>query len=101
MNANNVQHVSGYDLTIELNQEGNRLALYLLKQCHDWVVTHGPDRTFTASWVLGGISALNLRALSSRGILEKVGSSRGGHRAYYRMVDPEGVAEALRAIGLA
>jgi hypothetical protein len=68
---------------------------------YDWVLERGRDQTFAARWVLGEIPVINLRTLSARGILEKVGSSRRGHRAYYRMVDPDAVGAALHARGLA
>jgi hypothetical protein len=42
---------------------------------------------FAARCVLGGIPVLNLRTLQSGGILEKVGPSHGGNRAYHRMID--------------
>jgi hypothetical protein len=42
----------------------------------------------------------NLLPLSRRGIVEKIGESRHrGHRAGYRIVDPNGVARALRELG--
>jgi hypothetical protein len=41
-----------------------------------------------------------LRTLSTYGLIEKVGdSTRGGRRAYYRMRDRAGVAQALRELG--
>lgn len=64
------------------------------------MLKHGSDQDFAARWVLGGIPAVNLRTLSAKGILLKVGSARQGHRVYYRMLDMEGVAKALREIGL-
>ena len=93
--------MSTYDRIVHLAREGNALALGILKQCYDWVLKHGRDQMFAARWVLGGIPVLNLRTLSARGILEKVGSARGGHRAYYRMVDPDDVGRALCTLGLA
>jgi hypothetical protein len=46
------------------------------------------DQVFAARWVLGGIPVVNLKTLRARGILEKVRSSRGGHRAYCRIMGP-------------
>jgi hypothetical protein len=41
-----------------------------------------------------------LRTLAAYGLIEKVGeSTRGGRRAYYRMVDRPAVDAALRALG--
>ena len=93
--------MSTYDRTMQLAREGNALALGILKQCYDWVLKQGRDQMFAARWVLGGIPVVNLRTLSARGILKKVGSSRGGHRAYYVMVDWDDVGRALHALGLA
>jgi hypothetical protein len=93
--------VSTYDRTMQLGRDGNTLALGILKQCYDWVLKQGRDQMFAARWVLGGIPVVNLRTLSARGILKKVGSSRGGHRAYYIMVDPDDVGRALHTLGLA
>jgi hypothetical protein len=91
--------MSGYDSTIELVRGGNVLALNLLKECYRWVLQNGPEKDFAARWVLGGIPVINFRVLSTKGLLTRVGSSRQGHRAYYRMVDPEGVGQALHEIG--
>ena len=99
-NLKEIESMSGYDRTMQLAKEGNALALGLLKQCYQWVLKQGRNHDFAARWVLGGIPVVNLRTLSARGILEKVGSSRGGHRAYYRMVDPDGVGHALKALRL-
>jgi len=87
--------MSTYDQTMQLAREGNALAIGILKQCFDWVLKQGRDQMFAARWVLGGIPVVNLRTLRARGLLEKVGSSRGGDRAYYRMVDPDEVGRAL------
>ena len=91
--------MSGYDRTMQLARDGQALAIALLKECYQWVQRQGPDERFAAKWVLGGIPVLNLRTLSAKGVLEKVGASRGGHRVYYRMVDPIGVGAALRELG--
>jgi len=101
MTSKETDLMSGYDRTMQLARERNTLALGILKQCYEWVLKQGRDQMFAARWVLGGIPAVNLRTLSTRGILEKVGLSRGGHRAYYRMVDPDSVGRALNALGLA
>lgn len=57
---------------------------------------------FAGAWVVKRVGYFpSLRPLASCGILEKVGdSTRGGERAYYRMPDPDGVACALRQLGL-
>jgi transcriptional regulator with XRE-family HTH domain len=100
-NLKELESMSSYDRTMQLAREGNALALGLLKECYQWVLKYGRNQDFAARWVLGGIPVVNLRTLSARGILEKVGSARGGHRAYYRMTDPDSVGRALRMLGLA
>jgi len=99
-NLTEIESMSTYERTMQLATEGNALTLGLLKACYEWVLKQGREQDFAARWVLGGIPVVNLRTLSARGILEKVGSSRGGHRAYYRMVDPDGVGQALRTLRL-
>lgn len=93
--------MSIYDRIMELAADGNAVTLALLKECYQYLLKRGFDQIFAARWVLGGIPVINLRTLRARGILEKVGSSRGGHRAYYRMVDPAAVGQALRTLGIA
>jgi hypothetical protein len=80
--------------------ELSNVVIGILKQCYDWVLKEGRDQIFAARWVLGGIPVVNLRTLSARGILTNVGTSRGGHRAYYLMPDPDGVGQALSALRL-
>jgi len=57
-----------------------------------WVIDE-LARTTGVRWLPG------LRTLVSFGLLEKSGETvRGGRRAYYRMPDPGGVAQALREV---
>ena len=58
---------------------------------------------FAGAWVLREAQQAtgvrwfpNLRPLVSAGILRRTEVSRGGKRAYYVMIDPDGVEEALR-----
>lgn len=68
------------------------------------VEEHGGGE-FAGAWVVDelarrGLSRWipNLRILVSYGLLEKSGpSTRGGRRAYYRMLDRAGVEDALKA----
>jgi DNA-binding XRE family transcriptional regulator len=91
--------MSGFQKTMQLAREGNALALGLLKLCYEYVLKNG-NEDFAGKWVLGGIPVINLRTLAARGLLLKVGSSRGGHRAYYQMADPSGTGRALRTLGI-
>lgn len=52
---------------------------------------------FAGAWVVQEMGRWipSLRPLAARGLLEKVGSSRGGRRAYYRFRDRSGVEQAL------
>jgi hypothetical protein len=68
------------------------------------VEEHGAGE-FAGAWVVDELARRgsprwipNLRILVSYGLLEKSGpSTRGGRRAYYRMLDRAGVAKALEA----
>lgn len=58
---------------------------------------------FAGAWVYKrvierGIKFSNLRLLTSFGILKKEDTSRGGRRAYYTLLDPEGVGYALKEL---
>ena len=58
---------------------------------------------FAGAWVFKrvqkkGLKFSNLRLLVSFGILKKEGTSRQGRRAYYTVVDPEGVEQALNEL---
>jgi hypothetical protein len=67
------------------------------------VEEHGGE--FAGAWVVNELAERglprwipNLRILVSYGLLEKSGpSTRGGRRAYYRMLDRPGVTKALEA----
>lgn len=71
----------------------------ILRAC--LVVALRTEGEFAGAWVLNearkyGIEWLpNLRPLVTYGILRRTGSSRGGRRAYYEMVDVEGVRSAI------
>jgi hypothetical protein len=61
------------------------------------------DNDFAGKWVLKkfrdtDIKLSNLRSISSFGIIVKVGSARGGTRAYYSMPDIEGTEKALNEL---
>jgi hypothetical protein len=57
---------------------------------------------FAGSWVFqkDAPRPQNLRPLVRYGILQREGTSRSGHRAYYTMIDPEGVRRALTEMGI-
>jgi hypothetical protein len=59
----------------------------------------GPARDMAGSWILyrarmrvPGLRMPNFKPFVTLGILIRVGGSRGGRRAYYRLVDPEGAS---------
>ena len=59
-----------------------------------WVLDEMKQQTGEPAWRPG------LRRLVAAGLLEKSGESvRGGKRAYYRMMDPDGVEQALAELG--
>lgn len=67
-----------------------------------WKEIHHTD--FAGAWVYqrlkekGGPKFTNLRLLVSFDILKKEATARGGRRAYYSFVDPEGVESALKEL---
>lgn len=72
-----------------------------VRECYEFSVRIGNH--FAGSWIIQRVEAgwfPNLKPLVTRGILEKGDSSRGGHRRYYKLVDPEGTGRALRQLGL-
>ena len=70
-----------------------RWVLNDLKSKEKWTgLTHGHT---TVQWFPG------LTLLVRCGILSHRSSTRGGKRAYYTMVDPDGVESALNELGLA
>ena len=70
--------------------------LNIIKECYEC-----PHEEFPKRWLSSFRHALlNLIRLQRYGILEKTDSVRGGHRAYYRMLDREGVGRALKELGV-
>jgi hypothetical protein len=66
---------------------------------------HAAD--MAGSWILyrarmrvPGLRMPNFKPFVTLGILMRVGAGRGGRRAYYRMVDPEGSKQALLDLGV-
>lgn len=57
---------------------------------------------FAGAWIVEymGRWLPNLRILARYGIIEKIDTSRGGKRAYYRMVNREEVGKALGELGI-
>ncbi len=98
-NISEAKTMTSYERIMQLAREGNALALGLLKLCYEYVIEHG-NESFAGRWVLGGMPVINLRTLAARGLLVKVGSARGKHRAYYQMTDPTGTGEALHVLGI-
>ena len=67
----------------------------------------GPAEDMAGSWILyrarmrvPGLRMPNFKPFVTLGILMRVGKSRSGRRAYYRMVDPEGSKQALLDLGV-
>ena len=92
--------VSGYKAVNRLAHERPEL-LPVVRVCLDMAKT--TDNDFAGKWVLKkfvdtDLKLSNLRSISSFGIIVKVGSARGGTRAYYSMPDLEGVEKALKAL---
>jgi hypothetical protein len=83
-----------------LSKEKPKL-LPLVVAAHEIVLAHGNQ--FSASSVLNRAPniAPNLVTLRRRGIVTKTGGSRQGHRSFYELADPPGVARALQELRLA
>jgi len=66
-------------------------------QCYELA---GETEEFAGAWVVNRLGhwVPSLRTLASRGVLQKVDTSRGGRRAYYRMLDRAGVRRALEEL---
>jgi len=92
--------VSGYEAVMRIAREEARDWLPYVRACHDFATEQArgdmPGDAFAGSWIGDRVGqARSLAPLVRWGVLEKVGSSRGGDRAYYRMPDLEGVGQAL------
>ena len=67
----------------------------------------GSMMDLAGSWILDrartkipGLWLPNFKPFVTRGILIRVGGSRGGQRAYYRLSDSEGTKRALIELGI-
>src|SRR3989344_8251669 len=95
------EEISGYKAVKRLAVERPDW-LPIVRECLKFWKEHHAD--FAGSWVYqslqesGGPKFSNLRLLVSFGILKKEGTSRQGRRAYYTIVDPEGVEQALNEL---
>jgi len=76
----------------------------IVKECLECAQKY---KKFAGSWVLRSLKEKTkkkvwkpgLRTLVAYGILKKIDTSRSGRRAYYVMLDPEGVKRALQELG--
>jgi hypothetical protein len=73
--------------------------LDVVRACYDQA---NQTQEFAGAWVRRRLGHWfpSLRTLARYGILEKVDTSRGGKRAYYRMPDREGVEKAMQELGI-
>jgi hypothetical protein len=94
LGANVMSALSGYAAVKTLGSE-DPCWLPVVRECYRWTTTNG--ERFARSWIVQNTGQWfpNLKPLVSRGILEKLSTTRGGSRAYYRLIDPNGVARAL------
>jgi hypothetical protein len=67
----------------------------------------GPETDLAGSWILyrarmriPGLWLPNFKPFVTLGILKRVGGSRGGARAYYRLVDPRVSKRAFAELGV-
>lgn len=91
------------------DMDGYRAARGFLRDHPEWADVlvacyeeAGVTEEFAGAWVLErtGRWFPGLRMLVTAGVLERVRGSRAGRRAYYRMVDREGVGRVLGEVGL-
>lgn len=91
--------------------ENNAELQQVLWACHEyWQSESLPphERTICYSWVVrlyedrfgARFHQSKLRQLASLGFLQQDDTSRGGSRRYYKVVDPNGVANLLKKWGL-
>ncbi len=85
---------TGYAAVMELARE-NPNWIPVVRAAHEEAARCG-EHGFAGTWVVQRVGWFpSLRPLAARGILERVHVARQGRRAYYRMLDPDGVREAL------
>ncbi len=95
---------SGYEIVMAIKDDGWLAAaaasVELARQ-------FGPETDLAGSWILDGARRRvpdlwlpNLKPFVTHGLLYRVGGSRGGRRAYYRLVDPKGSERALVERGM-
>ena len=94
-------HAAVLKLASDLAEPDRDRWLAIIKAC--WQLTRrvGPAR-FAKKWLGEEFvdARFSLRKLNSYAILERDGELvRGGHRAYWRMPDPDGVERALNELG--
>lgn len=92
---------SGYDAVMEFRRkkpQGWERWVPVIKAAYELA---GDTERFAGSWVLTRMNgwAPSLRSLAAFDIVEKIDSTRGGRRAYYRMADRDGVGRALKELG--
>ena len=91
---------SGYDAVMKLENEDAQW-LNVVRACHEFALKYGNH--FSGKWISGspGVGWFpSLRPLVTRGILEKEYSNASGRKAYYRLIDQEGVGRALDELGM-
>ncbi len=89
--------MGGYRAIMRLAQE-DPAWLPVVRAAFERAVASKPyGGEFAGAWVLRELGSWvpNLRLLVRYGILEKTDLTRGGNRAYYRMLDIDGVRQAL------
>lgn len=87
---------TGYDSVMELAREKPQWLRVAKAACEEAAQAN----EFAGAWVLQRMGgwAPSLRTLATYGIVQKVGSSRGGRRAYYTMPDRSGVERAVHEL---
>ncbi len=86
-------------LLASLPEDQQTVWLSIVRACYE-TAGRVEGGAFAKAWVrkLDGLP-INPKKLARFGIVSHVKSTRGNHRAYWRMVDREGVGTALREMG--
>lgn len=95
--------MSGYEAVKRIAREKPEWLPYI-RACYDFATDQArgdlPGDHFAGRWIgwRAGAGAV-AGTTGPAGVLRKVDSARGGHRAYYVMPDREGVRRALLELG--
>jgi hypothetical protein len=87
--------MTGYDSVLRVAREDPRL-IPVIRACLDY-----PSEEFAGRWILQGLDPRprSLKPLLVKGVLVHSQESSADGKTWYRFVDRDGAAQALREIG--